>query len=316
MISGLPGTMKKKTPPTSKADSIDVSQSQRERLAYLEMRAWFAGEVRRPDIEARFGVKPAAASRDLTAYRDIAPDNLEYDTAARCYRPTADFNPVFGFSADRVLSWLLSGFGDGLDPRPKKPAPCEGPGNLRVPDLDILAAVSRALCTGRVLKISYLSLSSGRASRVIVPVALADTGLRWHVRAYDRQNDRFSDFALRRIAKAEILDERAGEGETLEADEQWARMTDMELVPHPDARWPEGIEADYGMEDGVLRARSRAALAGYFLHRWQVDCTPDHTLDPAEHHLWLRNPETLYGVGSAALAPGRGRDLADESKNQ
>ena len=296
--------MKKKTPPTSKAVSIDVSQSQRERLAYLEMRAWFAGEVRRPDIEARFGVKPAAASRDLTAYRDIAPDNLEYDTAARCYRPTVAFKPVFGFSADRVLSWLLSGFGDGLEPRPKKPAPCEGAGNLCAPDLDILAAVTRALCTGRVLKISYLSLSSGRASRVVVPVALADTGLRWHVRAYDRQNSRFSDFALRRIANAEILDELAGEGETIEADEQWARIVEIELIAHPDARWPEGVAADYGMEKGLLRTRSRAALAGYFLHRWQVDCTPGHSLDPSEHHLWLRNPQTLYGVESAALAPG------------
>ncbi len=89
----------------------DISQAQRARLAYLEMRVWFAGELRRPDIEARFGVKPAAASRDLTAYKEMAPANLEYDPVARCYKPTASFIPIFGFSADRVLSWLLQGFG-------------------------------------------------------------------------------------------------------------------------------------------------------------------------------------------------------------
>ena len=291
----------------------DISQAQRERIAYLEMRVWFAGELRRPDIEARFGVKPAAASRYLKAYKEMAPANLEYDPVARCYKPTSAFTPIFGFSADRVLSWLLQGFGDGLDPRPRKPAPCEGPGNLGAPDLDILATVTRALCTGRVLRVSYLSLSSGSTSRLVVPVALADTGLRWHVRAYDRQKGRFSNFVLRRITSAEVLPDKGGEGETLEADEQWARIVEMELAPHPEARWPEGIKVDYAMENGVLRVRSRAATAGYFLHRWQVDCTLDHSLSPSEHPLWLRNPQTLYGVESAVLAPGYSPDKGRDS---
>lgn len=288
----------------TRSKTVAVSQAQKERLAYVEMRAWFVGEVRRPDIEARFGIKPAAASRDLTAYKEIAPRNLQYDAVARCYRPTNAFRPVFGFSADRVLSWLQTGFGDGLEPRPRKPAPCEGPGVMAQPDLNILATISRAICAGRALKVSYLSVSSGRASRTIVPVALADTGLRWHVRAFDRKNGRFSDFALRRIERAESLDEKAGEGEKRESDAQWARIVDLELVAHPGAKWREGIEADYGMENGFLRTRTRAALAGYFLHRWQVDCTSDHSLSPYGHHLWLKNPQTLYGVESADMAPG------------
>lgn len=288
----------------TRSKTVAVSQAQKERLAYVEMRAWFVGEVRRPDIEARFGIKPAAASRDLTAYKEIAPRNLQYDAVARCYRPTNAFRPVFGFSADRVLSWLQTGFGDGLEPRPRKPATCEGPGVMGQPDLNILATISRAICAGRALKVSYLSVSSGRASRTIVPVALADTGLRWHVRAFDRKNGRFSDFALRRIERAESLDEKAGEGEKRESDAQWARIVDLELVAHPGAKWREGIEADYGMENGFLRTRTRAALAGYFLHRWQVDCTSDHSLSPYGHHLWLKNPQTLYGVESADMAPG------------
>jgi len=285
-----------------------LSQTQRERLAYLEMRAWFAGELRRPDIEVRFGVKPAAASRDLTAYRGMAPHNLEYDPGARCYRPTASFSPQFGFSAERVLSWISQGFGDGLEPRPKKVFPCEGPALVAAANLDVLAAVTRALYGRLLLKVTYLSISSGRASRTIVPVALADTGQRWHVRSFDRRNGRFADFVLRRIEKAEVLGEAAAEGESLSDDEQWLRMVDLEIAPHPGARWPEGIAADHAMVDGVLRVRSRAALAGYFLRRWNVDCTPDGSLDPTEHHLWLRNQETLYGVGNAALAPGRTRN--------
>lgn len=282
----------------------ELSQAQRERLAHLELRAFFTGECRRADIESRFGVKPAAATRDIGAYRELAPKNLEYDPVSRCYRPSQIFKPLFGFSTDRVLSWLLQGFGDGLDLRLKKAAPCEGPGNLVRPNLEILATITRALYAQKPLKITYISLTSGQSSRVIVPVALADNGMRWHVRAFDRPKSRFSDFVITRITKAKELQKSAEEHELLGADEQWARIVDLELVPHPDLKWPEAIEADYSMEDGVLRIRSRAALAGYVLRRWSIDSSEDHHLDSNSHHLWLRNSLALYGVESAVMAPG------------
>lgn len=287
-----------------KTMEFELSQTQRERLAFLELRAFFTGELQRGDIESRFGIKPAAASRDLSVYRELAPGNLDYDQASRRYRPADSFKPVFGFHAERVLAWLSQGFGDGLELGLKQAAPCEGPGQLVRPDLDVLAAVTRAMCAKRPIKISYLSLTSGPKRREIVPVALADNGLRWHVRAFDREKQRFGDFVLTRIAKATPMDGEAEDRELLGADEQWARIVDMELVPHPGIRWPRAVEADYAMSDGALRIKARAALAGYVLRRWSIDSTPDHSLDPASHHLWLRNTPTLYGVESAALAPG------------
>ncbi len=286
------------------ANPLDVSQTQRERLAFLELRAFFTGELRRGDIEARFGIKPAAASRDLGLYREIAPGNLDYDQTSRCYRPTADFKPVNEFHPERVLAWLLQGFGDGLDLGLKQATPCEGPGQLVKPDMAVLGVITRAMGAKKALRISYLSLSSGAKKREIVPVALADNGLRWHVRGYDRERQRFSDFVLTRIAKAQEIDGEVAECELLPSDEQWARMVDMELVPHPGIKQPKAIEADYGLEAGVLKIKARAALAGYVLRRWSVDSSPYHRLDPASHHLWLRNTPTLYGVESAALAPG------------
>ena len=284
--------------------AADLSQSQRERIAYLELKAYFAGELRRADIEERFGVRPAAATRDLTAYRQLAPANLSYDVLARCYRPAKTFKSVFEFSPDRVLAWLLHGFGDGLDLKLRKAAPCEGPGNLVRPDLDILATVTRAMCAKSALDVTYLSLSSGAASRELVPVALADNGLRWHVRAFDRSRSRFDDFVLSRITNATEVDGSVDEHELLGADEQWTRIVDLEIVPHPGVKQPKAIEADYGMNNGVLKIKTRAALAGYVLRRWSIDASPDHRLDPASHHLWLRNSPILYGVESATLAPG------------
>ncbi|ACY34796.1 WYL domain-containing protein [Comamonas thiooxydans] len=286
-------------------EPLDASQTQRERLAFLELRVFFTGELRRSDIEARFGIKPAASSRDLALYREIAPENLEYDAVGRCYRPSSFFTPVFEFNPDRVLAWLLQGFGDGLDLGLKRAMPCEGPGQFTRPDLNVLGSITRCMCAKRAVRISYQSLSSGSKRREIVPVALADNGLRWHVRAFDRERLRFGDFVLTRISKVQEIEGEVEEREFLGADEQWARMVEMELAPHPGIEHPKAVEADYGMHDGVLRIKARAALAGYVLRRWNVDASPDHRLDPSIHHLWLRNSQTLYGVESAALAPGQ-----------
>ena len=76
------------------------------------------------------------------------------------------------------------------------------------------------------------------------------------------------------------------------------------MSPHPEAEHPEAIETDYSIEDGMLILEMRAPIVGYSLRRWAVDCTLQHELDPRTHHLILSNLQTLYGVESAALAPG------------
>ena len=76
------------------------------------------------------------------------------------------------------------------------------------------------------------------------------------------------------------------------------------MNPHPGVEHPEAIEADYQMKDGMLVLDMRAPLVGYALRRWRVNCTPKQVLDPRSHHLYLSNQQTLYGVESAALAPG------------
>ena len=92
--------------------------------------------------------------------------------------------------------------------------------------------------------------------------------------------------------------------EQVEPDVQWAQLVHIELVPHRGIAHPTAIEADLMMHNGMLALDMRAPLVGYALRRWSVDCSSKHTLDPKEHHLWLKNSQTLYGVESAALAPG------------
>ncbi len=285
----------------------EMTQSQRDRLAFIELRLWFIGEIRRQDLVTRFGIQSAAATRDIGQYKELAPRNIDYDPKGKIYVRAEWFRPVFEFSADRVLTWVSQGFGDGEPIRWKSSVACEGSSLSAKFDLEVLSALTRAIHRKSAVEISYRALSSGLTTREIVPFALADSGQRWHVRAFDRKSGEFRDFVLGRIADARLTTVEVDDNESPDQDNQWNRITELELVPHPaNVQHPDAIEAEYGMESGVLKVRVRAAMAGYLLRRWNVDCTDDHSLKGIEHHLWLRNRQALYGVTNLILATGYG----------
>ncbi|MGF1657995.1 MAG: WYL domain-containing protein [Rubrimonas sp.] len=281
----------------------EVGQAQRERLFHIDFRAWFLGAVSRGDLIRRFGVREAAATRDLALYRRLAPDNLRFDGAARLYRCAEAFRPLFEHPPERTLTAIADGLGDDAAGEIGPHVRTERPLRLSHPRIEIIAAVSRAIAESRALEIDYVSLSSGPGRRVVLPFALVDTGLRWHARGFDRRRGRFLDFVLTRIAEARLRDEGPAPGEGREDDAQWARIVDLELAPHPGLARPDAVARDLAMEGGARIVRMRAALVGYALLHWGVDATPDHRLSPDRHQLWLRNTPTLYGVENLAIAP-------------
>ena len=281
-----------------------LSHGQRERLAYVDFRLFFFGEIGRPDLIERFGVAPAGATRDLALYREIAPQNITFDGSHKIYRIGPTFSPLFEHAPQRVLSALALGFGDGVNGATQPLLLCESPTALSRPKMDVLAPVCRAIRAKRPVAIRYHSMSSGESERVIVPFALVDTGLRWHVRAFDRKSGEFRDFVVTRIEAPILLDEEPQANERPDNDIQWTRIVELDFVPHPRLERPEIIRMDYGMQDGAIRIRVRAAVAGYMLLRWSVDCSPDHRLKEEQYRLWLSNPLALYGVENAKLAPG------------
>lgn len=283
----------------------DLGLVQRERLAFIDFRLFFIGSVSRGDIVGRFGVSLAVSTRDLALYRDVAPSNISFDGSSKSYRIGLDFSPLFEHPLDRVLLALSKGFGDGLGGM-RLVVPCEFAEPINKPVQKTLAAVTRAIASGAALSISYVSVSGGESSREILPFALADNGLRWHVRAFDRKSSSFRDFVISRISNPSSLPGRGPEeGERPEDDAEWNATVDLEVVAHPDSARREIVALDFPMENGALRLRARAALAGYVLRRWGIDCSPNHVLDPVAHPLWLRNHGVLEGVSSAAIAPGR-----------
>jgi len=289
----------------SNEDLADLTQPQRDRLAFIELRVRFTGEIRRQDLVSRFGVQSAAASRDLALYKDLAPNNIDYDSKGKSYVIGSEFKPAFDFPTERVLAWLSQAFGDGEPTKIRPWIICDIPSRLSQPDLTTLAAVTRSIYQERPLKIVYHSLTSGETRREIVPFALIDNGLRWHARGFDRRNKEFRDFVITRMQRPQVLmNSEVLPHELSDQDIQWNRIVELELVPHPDQPRPEITAMDYKMEDGSLRLKLRAATAGYILRQWSVDCSPDHSLRGHEYRLWLKDPLAIYGVKNALLAPG------------
>jgi len=283
----------------------ELTQPQRDRLAFIELRVRFVGEIRRQDLVARFGIQSAAATRDLALYKELSPGNIDYDPKGKAYVLGPDFRPIFDFPPERVLSWLTQGFGDGEPMRLKAWVASESPSRLTHPDLDVLASVTRAIHLGCPLGVEYYSISSGCTEREVVPFALIDNGLRWHVRAFDRKSQEFRDFVITRIKNPVVLKgQPVAAHEMSDQDIQWTRIVELELIPHPDQPRPEITQMDYAMTGGSIRMRVRAAVAGYMLLRWSVDCSPDHRLKEEQYRLWLNDPLALYGVENAKLAPG------------
>jgi hypothetical protein len=283
----------------------EKNQKQSERLSYIDFCAKFLGTIGRIDIVKRFKISDAAASKDLAAYIEIAPNNLKYDFKTRTHRITRKFKPLFDFGVSQVLKALSTGAGDTLEQIPTPIIPSATAIELNQPEIKILSQVSRAIHLKQYITITYHSLSSGETQRKIAPFAIINSGLRWHARAFDQKSEEFRDFVFTRILSAEESGEDIKHEHSSINDDKWNQEITLELVPHPDnIEEKRAVELDYKMIDGKKEIEVRKAIAGYILRHWNVDCTEDHRLDGKHFQLWLKNKKTIDGVDEIIIAPG------------
>ncbi len=285
-----------------------ISRGQLERLSFIDFRLYFTGQIGRNDLMVRFGIGEAAATRDLTFYRETVPQNIIYDTTSKVYRISDKYKRHFikEIPAKDLVRALVHGIGDDLfSSPPESVVPCELPSRLHPPHVDTFAKISRAIYNKNPVEITYLSKSSGENKRVIAPFAFAGNGLRWHVRAYDRKREQFCDFVVNRITQAKIILNEAVEAhEQQNHDEQWNLYVELELVAHPTLEHKEFVEAEHSIKNGVLKYRVRAAMAGYILRLWNIDCSKNMPQENSnEFQLWLRNAESVSKVADIGIAP-------------
>lgn len=282
---------------------LDVKWATRQRLQYIELMAWYTGVVSRSDVVRAFGLSDPAATKDLKLYTDLAPGNLVYNHSVFGFVPSGRFTAVFAdLSPAFALPIIAANLAVANGPYGAESiygvATAALPLPARLPGPQTLAQITRAIHGRRKLRVSYRSLSGkrdedGHLERIIEPHTLVDTGLRWHVRAYNEQSFDFRDFVLSRIVTAECTEDAAESG--VQYDDDWVETVSLKLGPHRglDAARRESLLLDYGASGDIIEINVRRALLGYVLQRLNVDTTPGHSMNPNACQLMLLNRDEI-----------------------
>jgi len=286
----------------SKQD-IDINKlkwNTRKRLQFIEIMAFYTGVITRSDIAGAFDISDAAATKDLKLYNDLFPGNLIYTQNVFGYIPGPTFKEALAdLSPQHTLPVIASNQASFGEPEKQQSIYEINAEHLtlpsRYPDKNTLANITRAIHGGKKLRAEYRSLSDrdSNQTRIIEPHSLADTGLRWHVRAYNTETYDFRDFILSRFIHAEVLNETAESGAAY--DEEWTETATIELIPHPNLQKEKQdiVLMDYAAKNGVIEIRVRRAMIGYLLQRLGVDTTRDHELNPNAHQLAIKNRDEI-----------------------
>lgn len=268
------------------------------RYRLIETVVWWEGRLTTGHLIQSFGISRQQASKDINTYiNEHAPKNLTYDKQLKGYIPSKHFKPLFIDDSASAYLHLLN--------QTHSRAPhVEGLALayahtmvLEVPDRTIRPEVLRPLLKAcresEVIAVEYVSLANPvPETRLIAPHTLVYTGMRWHVRAYCEKNRMYRDFVLSRLRGQPEFERRTEN--LIDADEDW--NTEVAVVIEPDSRLkPEQkaiIEADFGMEEGMLTIPTRRALVKYVLQRFQID---PKKLDPkaAAQQIVVKNLDDL-----------------------
>ena len=290
----------------------EIKFATRQRLQFIEVMAYYTGMISRSMLARAYGISDPAATKDLKLYNDLAPDNLEYNPSLFGFIPSAQFDEVF---ADLRPQTILAMFSHNLlsIDNPGGHQPIYGisvealPLPARLPEKALLAQIIRAMKAGTQLEVEYHSLSQsnhgGDNTRIIEPHALINTGLRWHVRAYNHKDYDFRDFVLSRFTQARQLN--AGAESSQHYDDEWMEQVELIIEPHPglNQKQRNALSYDYAMQDGKIILRVRRALAAYLLQQLKVDTTADHSLNPSAYQLVLANRDEIEAIAGWSFAP-------------
>ncbi len=279
----------------------EIKFSTRQRLQFIEIMAYYTGQISRSMLAKAYGISDPAATKDLKLYNDLAPDNLEYNPSLFSFVPTPQFDEVFAnLSPQAVLPMFAHNLLSVENPSGDEPiygiTVDELPLPARMPDKPVLAQIIRAMKAGRQLEVSYHSLSQREDAenlRIIEPHALINTGLRWHIRAYNHDSYDFRDFVLSRFSSARVLEQQAESSQGY--DDDWVELINLQLQPHPSLgeKQRRALDYDYSLQDGMIEIPVRRALVGYLLQQLKVDTTADASLNPNAYQLVVANRDEI-----------------------
>ena len=286
-----------------KPDGDDLRWGTERRLAFIEHRLFWLGEINRADLAERFDVSMSQASADIARYLARNPRGIHYDKSAKRYIAGAAFHPTLSApDASRLLGELRL-VEAGLMPASQTalgevPPFDATPLPERKIDTHVLRTILQAIRRRASVEALYQSMSRPeRSRRTLEPHALAFDGFRWHARAFDRETGEFRDFVLGRLSKTKEADTATSDARD---DADWNAFVDLLIAPHPGLTEAQrrAIALDYGIERDSARLRVRRAMLFYALKRLGLDVDPS-SRPPNVQQIVLLNRDEIARFGGS-----------------
>jgi hypothetical protein len=271
-----------------------------DRYRAFEIMLWWEGACNATDLSALFNVRRENVTKDIQSYRAEHGEQVIYDSINKTYRPSPGFAPAYiagqimeyvdftrRFHQEKLGSHQLP---DWLD---------VGPRPLIEPNPHLFRTLVKAIRYRQPIDVRYRSWNHPQGKdRCIHPHALANSGLRWHCRAFDVSTDSYRDFHLGRFEQyQEVIGAR---GITGGQNIGWNTLIDLELIPNPMLSNDEQqlVRADYGFAEGSLSLQCRQSMANYVLQSYNIvpKLNTDDQLAPRKHPLILKNHRDVAGA--------------------
>ena len=257
-------------------------------FSIIENLAYWEGGLNASILGAFLGIAPSNARKYIKEYQTQYPKNLIYNSS----NPEKLFEAQPEFEC-KVITGKWADYVQFISANKTYQSFIDlGPHALQHVQPSIFRQINFAIRKHNALTIIYHSRSrpDGRI-RVIHPHAIASSGLRWHCRAYDPEDNEYKDFNLGRIGK--VIRQEPSEPNHSN-DLKWFKFES--LVVGPNNKLDDAFQAivmrDYGREKNFT-IKIRQSMVPYFLqfHNVSIDVENDN---PHEKPLMLVNANELH----------------------
>ncbi|WP_135459105.1 WYL domain-containing protein [Vibrio echinoideorum] len=272
---------------TTFEELVQEKGNQADRLAFIDFKLRYTGIIKRSDIGEMFNIGNAAASKAISDYNDVRPNNFQYDTKTKLNTIKRDsYEPLLNIDADTALGMLANGFNKNkLYSEAKTIITFDKIGKIpNQLNVECISRVARAIDGGYAIKCgSYLSENSdNREARTLLPLAVMYDGNNWMFRAYDRTCTHKTYFKTFHFSRFKNIVEHFDKpefkqkiGESLDKDLSWNTQIPLELELHPSLNVKEKsrVRTDFGLEETTDRITipTRHAFMWILEKKWFID---------------------------------------------
>jgi len=272
--------------------TVTISIAKENRFKAIETLIYWEGAVNATRLSKLFGVTVGNITKDMVNYRELYPDNLAYNKAQKRFEPTSNFQAHHTNSKWNEYELFVSYYANIYRENFWSSSALElGPNSRFNAEPEIVRSVSQAISGKLTLDIEYFSMTSPSGTkRTIHPFALANSGLRWHCRAYDELRDEFRDFHLGRITKATVSSASNIDNKN---DKPWHTNVELVVGPHPELSVAQKkvIMMEHGGGE-TFSLNVRASMVEYTLQNYLISKKPFEG-EPKAQPLYLVNFDAL-----------------------